>query len=70
MEIDYETVIRYIKVNEKEPISVGKMLALFTLKNCQKLSHFLKKNKKGVKSKVLQNTINDPFVRPQFHDCL
>ena len=53
MEIDYETVIRYIKVNEKEPISVGKMLALFTLKNCEKLSHFLKKNKKGVKSKVL-----------------
>ena len=44
------------------------MLSVFTIKNCQKLSEYLKKS--GKSQIATKNTPVDPFIRPEFHDCL
>lgn len=45
------------------------MIALFTLKNCEKLSQFLRRVQK-TKTNMNYKDIPDPFIRPEFHDCL
>ena len=49
------------------------MLSLFTLKNCENVQRYLKQtqNKKECRKKFNDpGEQTDPFIRPEFHDCL
>lgn len=71
VEIDYFVAVRYLKVNEKDAIKADKMLGLFTLRNCGKLAEYLKKTQsRKDRPNMNMKEIPNPFIRPQFHDCL
>ena len=65
-------LIQYLKAISNTKISLNILRVLLSLKNATIVSRFLQTKKMQVSSseKFLKPQKVDPYIRPEFHDCL
>ena len=67
--IDYERLSQYLRLTGNKTIEKKRMQTLFVLKNTDKITKYLLK-RSWVKTHKKDTKKLDPFIRPEFMDCL